>query len=137
MFFHKEGSDPLTLSKSQSSLTFATQNTGTTSAAQTFTISATGTGTETYTIIKSGTNPNDFSVSPAAGNLTGGAGNTTISVTFSPGNSGSRSAILTITLSGGATDTVSVSGTGQLASPPVSPPISPPPGPPVGPPFGT
>jgi hypothetical protein len=101
------------------SLTFASQTVGTTSAAQTVTVSNTGAVSLTaLSVSLGGTNPTDFA--RPAGAAGGTCGTTlaptstcTITLTFTPAVSGARSA--TLLVSGAApanTATVSLSGTG-------------------------
>jgi hypothetical protein len=90
---------------------FGSQLVGTTSAAQTITLSNTGTGTLTISSI---TASGDFSASDTCGTTLNGGENCPISVTFHPTAGGSRSGTLTIT--DDAFDSpqhVALSGTGQ------------------------
>jgi hypothetical protein len=103
-------------SVSPSSLTFSNQNVGTTSASQPVTISNTGNAALNISAVTiSGTNPSDFAKS--ADTCTGAAvapNNTcTVSVTFTPSATGSRSASLNFTdNASNSPQTVSLSGTG-------------------------
>jgi hypothetical protein len=94
------------------SLSFGNQTVGTKSAAQIVTVTNTGTSTLTISsIVEGGFNPTSFPETTTCGSsLTAGA-NCTISVQFSPGGAGSRSATITLTNSDG-TQTVSLTGTG-------------------------
>jgi hypothetical protein len=99
------------------SLMFASQALGTTSAAQTSTLTNTGTGPLTITsVAMSGTNSGDYAqtnacpVSPAT--LAAGA-NCAISVTFTPTATGSRTANLSVTDNAdGSPQTVPLTGSG-------------------------
>jgi sugar lactone lactonase YvrE len=100
---------------SPTSLAFSSQAVGTTSAAKTITLSNTGGLTLTinsYTF--SGTNAADFNQTHTCGATLAAAANCTISVTFKPGATGSRSASLAISTSSG-TLTASLSGTATAA----------------------
>jgi hypothetical protein len=114
------GATPLpapAVSLSPTSLTFADQQTGTTSASQSVTLTNSGNAPLTITSIGlTGTNSGDFAqtntcpLSP--GTLAAGA-NCTISVTFTPTATGSRSASLSISDNAtGSPHTVSLGGTG-------------------------
>jgi trimeric autotransporter adhesin len=104
------------VSLSQTSLTFTARNEGTTSIPQTITLTNTGDAT----LVISGTtfigaNVADF---PIQGNTCGSSvaagANCTISISFDPSASGSRSAILQITSNAASSpDTVQLSGTGN------------------------
>jgi hypothetical protein len=103
------------------SLSFGNQAVGTSGTAQTVTLTNNGTSATTISgITVTGTNAGDFSqtttcpISPAtlAANAT-----CTISVTFTPGASGARSAQLSITdNAAGSPQTVALSGTGYTAT---------------------
>jgi hypothetical protein len=103
------------------SLTFSSQTVGTTSAAQSVTVSNTGTATVTFAgFTVSGTNAGDFSVPlPTAGTmcspsgtLAGGA-SCTINVLFTPSASGTRTATLNIADNAlGSPQPVALTGTG-------------------------
>jgi trimeric autotransporter adhesin len=104
------------VSLSQSSLTFAARDEGTTSIPQTITLTNTG---DTTLVISGitfiGANVADF---PIQGNTCGSSvaagANCTISISFDPSASGSRSAILQITSNAASSpDTVQLSGTGN------------------------
>jgi hypothetical protein len=107
------------------SLTFSSQTVGTTSAAQSVTVSNTGTATVTFAgFTVSGTNAGDFSVPlPTSGTmcspsgiLAGGA-NCTINVLFTPSASGTRTATLNIADNAiGSPQPVSLTGTGTGGS---------------------
>ena len=115
---------------SPSSLTFSNQSVGTTSASQPVTISNTGNAALNISAVTiSGTNPSDFAKS--ADTCTGATvapNNTcTVSVTFTPSATGSRSASLNFTdNASNSPQTVSLSGTGagpvvSLSAPPTFP----------------
>jgi len=100
------------------SLTFGSQDTGTTSAAQTVTLSNTGSAVLTVANIAiSG----DFSEANNCGNSVTAGGSCTISVTFTPSAAGTRTGTLTITDNNngatGSTQTVSLTGTGTTPAP--------------------
>jgi hypothetical protein len=108
-----------TISWSPTVVTFGSQNTGTTSAAQSSTLQNTGTATlATATpanIAISGTNASDFAISTTSCGTTLSAGTScTVSVTFTPSALGARSASLTETDSSATNSpqSVSLSGTG-------------------------
>ncbi|UWZ84576.1 choice-of-anchor D domain-containing protein [Occallatibacter riparius] len=89
------------VSLSPTSLTFASQNVGTSSAPQTITLSNVGTGPLYISSIAiAGTNPGDFSSTntcPSGTNSLDVNASCTISVTYSPLAGGSRTASLTVT----------------------------------------
>jgi N,N-dimethylformamidase beta subunit-like protein/ASPM-SPD-2-Hydin domain-containing protein/centrosomal CEP192-like protein/HYDIN/CFA65/VesB family protein len=101
------------------SLSYGNQNVGTTSAAKSVTVTNTGTAALHVTIVAlAGANTGDFTIS--ADTCTGAsvAVNATcsVSVTFTPGATGTRSASLTFTDdAGGSPQTVALSGTGVAA----------------------
>ena len=97
------------------SLTFASQNVGTTSAPQVVTLSnVSGTAMSITGIAITGTNSTDFAVSSTTcGSTLAGKSNCTISVTFTPTASGARSAAVTVSDNGGGTSqSAALSGTG-------------------------
>ena len=104
------GGSSATLAENPSSLTFASQALNTTSTAQTVTVSNTGTAAATVSgIAASG----DFAQTNTCGTSIAAGGSCTVSVTFTPTASGTRSGSLTVTSN--ATDspaTVALSGTG-------------------------
>jgi hypothetical protein len=104
------GGGPATLSVSPSSLTFAGQAINTTSAAQTLTVHNTGTAAASVgSIATSG----DFSQSNGCGTSIAANGSCTVSVSFRPTASGTRTGALTITSSASnSPTTVALSGTG-------------------------
>jgi hypothetical protein len=101
------------------SLSYGNQSVGTTSAAKSVTVTNTGTAALHVTIVAlAGANTGDFTIS--ADTCTGAsvAVNATcsVSVTFTPGATGARSATLTFTDdAGGSPQTVALSGTGVAA----------------------
>ena len=105
------------VSLSSGSLTYASQNVGTTSAAQSVTLNNTGSATLlASSIVLNGANPGDFAQTNTCGGGVVPGGNCTISVTFTPTTTGSRSASLTITDSAaGSPQIVTLTGTGQAA----------------------
>src|SRR5258707_15059406 len=85
------------VSLSATSIGFGNQPIGTSGAAQSVTLTNTGNATLTLSIAITGTNSGDFAQTNTCGaSVTAGA-NCTISVTFDPTASGSRSASVTIT----------------------------------------
>jgi hypothetical protein len=102
---------------SPATLTFASTNIGATSAAQTATITNSGTGSLTIaSIILGGTNAGDYAESNTCGATLVTGASCTISVTFKPAAVGARTASITITDNAnnvsGSTQTVSLTGTG-------------------------
>ncbi|HXJ94620.1 MAG TPA: choice-of-anchor D domain-containing protein [Terriglobia bacterium] len=102
------------VSLSPTSLTFASQNIGTTSPAQVVTLTNTGNGTLSLTSITiTGTNPGDFAETNTCGTAVAAGANCSISVTFSPTTTGTRTATLSVTdNAAGSPQTVSLTGTG-------------------------
>ena len=110
-----------TASLSTGSLSFASQTTGTTSGAQTVTLSNTGSATLSIaSIVVSGTNGSDFGTFNNCGTTLAAGGNCSISVTFTPSAAGSRTANLVVTDNSGnvngATQSVTLTGTGAAAA---------------------
>lgn len=115
-----------TLSMSPSPIAFGSQIDGTTSAVTTVTVTNNGTGSATlgtpfFTI--TGTNANDFANAGGGtcangSSLAASGGSCTVKVTFKPAAPGARSAVLTITGTAPAAD--SMTGTGIAVSPTVS-----------------
>ncbi len=89
------GEAPTTDTLSVSALSFAQQQIGTTSAAQTITL--TNSGGVPLTLIAATVSPGDFSVVNACGNSLAAHATCAFNVTFSPTAIGSRTATLTIT----------------------------------------
>ncbi len=108
------------VSLTSTSLSFANQNVGTTSTAQSVTLNNTGTATLLISSIAlSGANPGDFAQTNTCGSGVLAGGNCSISVTFTPTTTGSRSASLTITDNAASSpQTVTLTGTGQAAGSP-------------------
>src|SRR5947199_370289 len=99
-----------TVSISPAALTFSGQNIGATSAAQTITISNSGSG---FVSIGSIAASGDFTQSNTCGSSLAMAASCTISVSFQPGAIGTRTGALTITDNAPASaQTVTLSGTG-------------------------
>ena len=111
-----------TLTVNPTALLFATQNTGTTSAAQTVAITNTGNQAVTISSIAvGGTNAADFAQTNNCPASLAISGTCTINVTFSPTNAGTRTAALTITDSAsGSPQSVTLSGTGQVTATSIS-----------------
>ncbi len=104
---------PPSLTVSPLALPFGNINMGSTSAAQTVTISGTDlTGTITY--VKSGADESAFTVAETSWNTATGG---TLSVTYSPTAAGAQNAILTISTPGATDKVVDLSGTGVLSAP--------------------
>jgi hypothetical protein len=105
---------------SATTLTFASQATGTTSPIQTVTLANTGSAVLTISSITlSGTNANNFARVTTCGTLpatlTAGA-NCLINVTFTPSGTGTRAATITVTDNAApATQAISLTGTGGTA----------------------
>jgi hypothetical protein len=107
------GTPVVTLSPNK--LTFASQNVGTTSGAQSVTLTNTGTGSLTMKgIAIGGANPGDFAQTNTCGASLAAAAHCSISVTFKPTAAGSRSAAVNITdNAAGSPQSVALSGTGK------------------------
>jgi hypothetical protein len=106
---------------SPTSLAFGSQQVGTTTVAQTTTLTNTGTGPLTITAIAlAGTNPGDYAQTntcPISPSTLAANASCTVSVTFSPAASGSRTASVTVTDNAtGSPHTVSLIGTGTAAA---------------------
>ena len=101
---------------SPTSLSFGKQSVGTSSAAQTATLSNSGNGAMSISSLAiTGTNAGDFAQSNTCGSSVVAGGSCTISVTFTPSASGSRTASVSITDSAsGSPQAVSLSGTGAV-----------------------
>jgi hypothetical protein len=108
-------------------LTFASRATGTTSPAQTVTLSNTGNKVLTIaSIAPAGTNAGDFAraggtcPTAAGGTLAAGA-SCTVTVTFSPGANGARTAVMRFTDDSGntvgSTQNATLNGTGRAPAP--------------------
>ena len=112
-FFGPSGPAPVA-SLSPTSLTFASQSVGTTSAAQTVTLSNTGTATLTISsIVASG----DFAETDNCGGSLASGGNCSISVTFTPTASGTRTGSSSVTdNASGSPQTVGLTGTGAAST---------------------
>jgi len=115
-----------TATLSAATLTFAAQRTGTTSAAQSVTVTNSGgADLNIATVVLGGTNSSDFSIATGTtctnnSTVTGGAANTcVINVTFTPSTVGARTATITITDNAdatgapGAAQTITLNGTGK------------------------
>ncbi len=113
------GDGAATLSLSASALTFASQAVGTASAAQTITVSNTGTAALTFTTMTfGGTASSDYARAGtcAPGGSVAAGGSCTVQITFTPSASGTRSATLTIGHNAaGGSSTVTLAGTGAAA----------------------
>jgi hypothetical protein len=103
-----------TVTLSPASLTFASETDGTTSAAQTVTLTNSGTAALTITSIAAS---GDFSQTNTCGASVAAGANCTISVTFTPTAAGARTGTVTITdNAGNSPQTVSLSGGGEAIS---------------------
>jgi len=114
------------VSLSPTSLTFGSQNVGTTSLAQNVTLTNTGNAALSVASVGlTGTDPGDFSQTNACGSGVAAGANCSISVTFAPTAAGSRSASVSIAdNASGSPQTISLSGTGvQPETPPGTYPI--------------
>jgi len=100
---------------SPSSLTFAAQTVGTTSAAKTVTLTNLGTTALTITSISiTGTNATDFSQTHTCGSSLAAGASCTMSVKFKPTATGARTASLSVAdNASGSPQTVKLTGTGQ------------------------
>ena len=102
---------------SPTSLTFTSQNVGSTSAAQVVKLTNSGTDVlQIAGIVVGGTNAGDFAQTNTCGTSIAAAANCSISVTFKPIAPGSRAATLTVTDNAGnvagSTQTLAIGGTG-------------------------
>jgi len=96
-------------------LSFGNQAVGTTSAAQVVTLSNTGIGPLSISSIGiGGMNPGSFAQANTCGNMLAVNGSCPISVTFKPGSTGSKSAVLQVHDAAG-TQSASLSGTGTTS----------------------
>jgi hypothetical protein len=98
---------------SPSALSFGSQATGTTSSAQVVTVSN---PTSSAASVSSITASGDFAQTSTCGSPIAAGGSCTVSVTFTPTATGTRTGSLTIN-AGGVTNTVSLSGTGTAPGP--------------------
>jgi trimeric autotransporter adhesin len=110
------------VSLNPTSLTFTSQNTGTTSAAKTVTLTNTGNATLNITSIAvGGTNPGDFAQTNTCGTSVAASGTCTISVTFSPTAAGARAAsVLLADNANGSPQSIPLTGVGTVSAPTVS-----------------
>ncbi|MBF9066530.1 choice-of-anchor D domain-containing protein [Streptacidiphilus fuscans] len=104
---------PTGVTASPSALGFGSQATGSTSAAQTVTVTnPTSAAASVSSIAATG----DFAQTNTCGSSIAANGSCTVSVTFSPTATGSRTGSLTVN-AGGVTNTVALSGTGTAPGP--------------------
>ena len=105
------------------SLTFGSQSVGATGTAQAVTVNNTGNAALNITSIAvSGANAGDFALTNSCGTSVAAGANCTISVTFKPTVTGTRSAAVTIADSASSSpQTVGLSGTGTASTVSVSP----------------
>jgi len=117
------GSRTPAVSLSPSTITFASQAVSTTSAAQTITLKNTGKAALSIaSLALTGTNPGDFAQTNTCGSSAAAGARCTISVTFTPTASGTRTAAVTFTdNAGGSPQSVSLTGTGAGAVASLSP----------------
>jgi F5/8 type C domain/Abnormal spindle-like microcephaly-assoc'd, ASPM-SPD-2-Hydin/Right handed beta helix region len=105
------GSSQATLSAAPASLTFASQAPGTTSAAQTVTVTNTGTAAAAVSGV---TATGDFAQTSTCGSSIAAGGHCTVSVTFAPTTSGTRTGTLTVSSNASNNPlTVALTGTGS------------------------
>jgi hypothetical protein len=111
------------VSLSPTSLTFTSQNTGTTSAAQAVTLTNTGTASLTISSIGlAGTNMGDFGETTTCGSSLAAGSNCSINVKFSPTASGTRTASVSIVDNAtGSPQSITLTGTGAAAATPTPP----------------
>ncbi len=110
-------------SVSAANVTFAHQSTGSTSTAQTITLTNSGTGTLNLTNISvGGPNASDFVQNNDCGTSVAAGGNCTVWLTFTPSATGPESATLNVAGTGlSSTLVVALSGNGALQFVPVTP----------------
>jgi hypothetical protein len=110
------------VSLNPTSLTFASQNTNTTSAAKTVTVTNTGNATLNISSITiGGTNPGDFAQNNTCATPVAANGTCTISVTFSPTAAGARAASVLLTdNANGSPQSILLTGVGAVSAPTVS-----------------
>jgi len=111
------GGTSTTASVSPTSLAFGNQTVGTQSAAQSVTLSNTGSSTLTISSITfTGADASDFAQTDTCGSTLAANTNCTISVTFTPAAAGARTATLNVTdNASNSPQTASLSGTGVAA----------------------
>lgn len=108
------GNGKSAVSLSRSSINFSSHKVGTTSGVQSITLTNLGNKLTIHTISITGTNPGDFAQTNTCGASVASGANCTISATFTPTATGSRSASVTISDSDPASpQSVSLSGTGS------------------------
>jgi hypothetical protein len=107
---------------SPTSLTFASQNVGTTSTPQTITLTNDGNATLAISSITiTGTNPGDFAETNSCGASVAVGANCTISVTFTPTATGTRTASVSVAdNAAGSPQTATLTGTGIGGTPAVT-----------------
>lgn len=110
------------VSLAPTNITFSSQTVGTTSSGQNITLTNTGTAALSVTGVSiSGTNSGDFSQTNTCGSSVAAGAFCTISVTFTPSASGTRTASISIAdNASGSPQTVSLTGTGATAAPAVT-----------------
>jgi hypothetical protein len=114
--YKSTGSGAPSASLSSSSLTFTSQQVGTTSAAQTITLTNTGSAALSITSIVASA---QFGQTDTCGSSVAAGGSCTISVTFTPTSTGPQSGTITITNNAnGNPQTVNLTGTGTMTAAP-------------------
>jgi hypothetical protein len=109
---------PAPLTATPASLSFAAQNVGTTSAAQTVTVRNPGTAAVTLSGVTTGST--EFAQTTTCGASLGAGASCAVNVTFTPSAAGARSATLTVNNSGSPL-TVALTGTGTgVTQPPLT-----------------
>jgi hypothetical protein len=104
----------VTVSLSPSSLSFGTEAVDNTSASKTVTLKNTGVNALGFTTGFTGADPSDYSATDNCGETVPAKGKCTISVTFTPQATGTRTATLNVNDSANnSPQTVSVTGTGE------------------------
>ncbi|QHN04823.1 choice-of-anchor D domain-containing protein [Granulicella sp. WH15] len=107
------------ISLSPTSITFASQPVGSTSAAQTVTLTNSGTGALNLTgITLSGANAADYSLANACPASLAASAHCTFTVAFNPTAAGTRTAAVTIASNAPAASTIPLTGSGTATIPP-------------------
>lgn len=116
--FTGSGSGSPAATFSPANLTFSSQAVGATSAAQTVTLTNSGSAMLTITSIAlTGTNSGEFAQTNNCGSSVNGGATCNINVTFTPSASGTRTASVSVTdNAGGSPQTVGLTGTGGSAA---------------------
>ncbi len=111
---------------SPSSLSFGSQQVGTSSAPKSATVTNSGNAALTISgVAVAGTNSGDFARTTTCGSTLAAGASCTVSVTFSPSATGGRSASVTITdNASGSPHQISLSGSGAAPPPPPAPAVT-------------